>query len=92
KIPDNVRVAVAKAIEVSRLHNTTLSRVALQFALNNDAIATTLIGMQTEDEVKQNVSLIHRSYSSDVIKLIQLEFTKIKGYKRSIGLAENDDT
>ncbi|MEQ9030515.1 MAG: aldo/keto reductase, partial [Aggregatilineales bacterium] len=46
KIPDNVRVAVAKAIEVSRLHNTTLSRVALQFALNNDAIATTLIGMQ----------------------------------------------
>ncbi|MEQ8676067.1 MAG: hypothetical protein RIC84_22815, partial [Aggregatilineales bacterium] len=91
KIPDNVRVAVAKAIEVSRLHNTTLSRVALQFALNNDAIATTLIGMQKEEEVIQNIDLINNAIAQEIVSLVQKSLKSVKDYALSVGLPENHD-
>jgi L-galactose dehydrogenase len=54
--PAAMRAACARAAELCRSRGAVLPQLALQFAVSNPGIATTLTGMRTQREVEQNVA------------------------------------
>jgi L-galactose dehydrogenase len=56
--PKRVVEAGRQVAELCRRRGVDIATLALQFALQNEAVATTLVGMSQVSEVKQNLSVI----------------------------------
>ena len=54
--PESLKAACRQAAEHCRSRGAELAPLALQFAVSNPAIATTLVGMRSQQEVEQNVA------------------------------------
>lgn len=50
-----VKAACARAAELCKAHGKSLAKLAVQFAVRNRSVATTLVGMNSVDVVRENV-------------------------------------
>lgn len=53
--PSELKAACAQATEVCKAHGKSIAQLALQYALRNRNIVTTLVGMSSVDVVRENV-------------------------------------
>ena len=65
--PAPLRSACWQAAEHCRNRGADLPRLALQYAVSNPAIATTLTGMRSQQEVEQNVAWLQQPIDPDLL-------------------------
>lgn len=87
--PEDVHQAARQAAEIAREHNTDITTIALQFALQNSDVTSTLVGMRTEAEVHQNLALIDTAPDQELLAKIQEIIAPVKDINWQSGLPEN---
>ena len=56
--PVAVREAAKRVVQICRDHGKDISKVAMRFCLDHSTISTTLVGMKTQEEVKNNLEIL----------------------------------
>ena len=65
--------------------------MALQFALQNPHVATTLVGMKTVAEVEHNIDVMTRKLDTELLAQVQAMIDPVKDIHWQTGLPENDE-
>ena len=65
--PEELKEACRTASRFCREQGKNLSKLALQYAISNPEIATTLVGMRTQSEVEENVSWASEKIDEDLL-------------------------
>jgi L-galactose dehydrogenase len=65
--PEETRAAAARAAEHCRTKGKDLSELALAYSLADPRIATTLVGMANEDEVRRNVAAAAKPLDAELL-------------------------
>ena len=86
-----VRAAAVEAARHCRERGADIADVALQFALVQPAIATTLVGMSRVEHVRRNVSLVGASPDPDLLADVRRILAPVVGTVWKEGRPENDD-
>ena len=86
--PQHVRDAVQKAAEICRQHGVDIAELALQFALQHKYVASTLVGMRTEQEVEQNLRFVGMSPDEKLLVDVMDILRPVQGYAWASGLPE----
>lgn len=87
--PDTIHATGQKVAALARDHGTTITRLALQFALQNEHISTTLVGMATEEEVAHNVALVGNPPDETLLRAVQAIIEPLKDISWQSGRPEN---
>jgi L-galactose dehydrogenase len=69
--PQEVEEAAQKATACCAEHGIDISALALQFALDYDEVASTLVGMSSPRSVKRNVQAVGRKPDPDLLAAVQ---------------------
>jgi len=67
-----------------------LGKIAIQFAVNNDDISSTLVGIGSCEELKQNLSWIEEPIDTQLIQEVREILKPIYGQEWKIGKDENN--
>ena len=87
--PEILHDTAQQLMVIAREHGTTITAIALQFALDNADISTTLIGMRTVEEVEQNLAILDTKPDDDLLAKIQAVIDPVKNLSWASGLPEN---
>jgi L-galactose dehydrogenase len=88
--PEALRAACARATELCRQRGADIARLALQFALANSDIATTLIGMKSAEEVRRNVTCVGSPPAPELLSEVQSLFATVHPLTWQTGRPENN--
>ena len=69
--PKSLIEACAKAAEYCKTKNFPIEKLAMQFSINNDRIATTLFSTTNSDNVKKNIESINEPIDWDLVKEVR---------------------
>ena len=69
--PKSLIDACAKAAEYCKSKNFPIEKLAMQFSVNNDRIATTLFSTTNSDNVKKNIESINEPIDWDLVKEVR---------------------
>lgn len=69
--PKSLIEACAKAAEYCKSKNFPIEKLAMQFSINNDRIATTLFSTTNSDNVKKNIESINEPIDWDLVKEVR---------------------
>ncbi len=69
--PKSLIDACAKAAEYCKTKNFPIEKLAMQFSVNNDRIATTLFSTTNSDNVKKNIESINEPIDWDLVKEVR---------------------
>lgn len=89
--PRRVRQAAAEAALLCRRHGADIADLALQFALAQPAIATTLVGMSRIEHVRRNATQVGTSPDPDLLRAVRAVLAPATGIVWKEGRPENDD-
>lgn len=89
--PQQVHELGRKAALVVRDKGGNVARLALQFVLQNPSISTSLVGMRTEREVIQNVSLVGSEPDEALLTAVETIIAPVKDINWQVGLPENHE-
>lgn len=89
--PPEVHRAVEKARSFCREHNISLPELALQFSLDCTHVASTLVGMSTEEEVRQNLRALEKPADTELLRQIKAILAPVANLEWPSGRAENHD-
>ena len=89
--PRRVHEASQKAAAILRQKSANITELALQFALGNQDISTTLVGMSTEEEVIQNASLVGVEPDEALLTVVRPVFAPVKDLNWQAGPPENHE-
>ncbi len=84
-----LRQACDRAADHCRVRGAKLPQLALQFAVSNSGIATTLTGMATEREVTQNVSWLQQTVDSTLLAEVLAILEPVHNRTWPSGMPEN---
>jgi L-galactose dehydrogenase len=87
--PPHVHAAAQQAAQLAHEHGDCITRVALQFVLQQPHIATTLVGMRTEAEVLENVLLVGTLPDAALLAEIQALLAPVQNIMWQVGRPEN---
>ena len=87
--PRSVHEAGQKAAAIIREKGGNITRLALQFALQNQDISSTLVGIKTEEEVIQNISLVGTEADEVLLAAVRPIIAPVKDLNWQVGLPEN---
>lgn len=87
---DDIRQACLKAIAHCKSKGTDLSLLAMQFALANEDIATTLVGTATEAHVKNNLAALESPYDQALVSEVLAILEPVKNKTWLSGRPENN--
>lgn len=87
--PDDVREVARRVADWCREQGVDLAALALQFALDYDAVATTLVGMSTEAQVTQNVRAVSVQPDPDVLRAVRQMIAPVADRTWPSGRPEN---
>ena len=87
--PEILHDTAQQLMVIAREHGTTITAIALQFALDNADISTTLIGMRTVEEVEQNLAILDTKPDDNLLAKIQAVIDPVKNLSWASGLPEN---
>jgi L-galactose dehydrogenase len=88
--PPELLRAAAEAAAWCEARGTTLPEVALRFALGNATVASTLVGMRTEAEVRANLRTLSGSTDPEVLEGVRAILAPVKDFEWPSGLPENN--
>lgn len=87
--PPEVHDTARKAAQLARARGSNIATIALQFALQNPDVATTLVGMRSVEEVEHNLNLIGTQPDPDLLAEIQALIAPVKNITWQTGIAAN---
>jgi L-galactose dehydrogenase len=88
--PPGVVRAAAEATAWCEARGVTLAEVALRVALGNPTVASTLVGMRTEGEVRANLRTLEGETDPAVLDGVRAILAPVKDLEWPSGLPEND--
>jgi L-galactose dehydrogenase len=88
-------VACNKAIEVCKAQGKSIVKLALQYAMRNHDIATTLVGMNSIEQVQENVKAAIEveqgaKYDEELLEEVEKVLQPVKNLTWSSGRDENN--
>jgi L-galactose dehydrogenase len=86
---DEIKQATAAARQYCREQGIDIARIALQFALANPDIATTLCGMKTPEQLQQNLECVGTAPDPEHLKALQAILAPIRDQTWPSGRPEN---
>jgi L-galactose dehydrogenase len=89
--PTSVLRAARQAAEWSVAHGADIADVALRFALKNATVASTLVGMRSEAEVRRNVEALEGELDPELLSGIRDILATAQNVEWESGLPENND-
>jgi L-galactose dehydrogenase len=89
--PAALQAACARAAAHCRDRGGDLARLALQFAVAQATVATTLVGMATTEEVRRNVAAIQAAPDAELLAEVQAILQPVRGTTWASGRTENRD-
>ncbi len=89
--PPEVHEIGRKVVEHVRAHRSSVTDVALLFAMAHEGIATTCVGMRSVDEVKQNLDLLGRQLDPDLLDAIEELVAPVRNLNWAQGISEYND-
>ncbi len=84
-----IRRACALAAESCRNRGEDIAKLALQFALAHERIASTFVGMATVEDVRQNAAWSERPPDPELLSMVQPILKPIRNHTWPSGLPEN---
>jgi L-galactose dehydrogenase len=87
--PSEVHLAVEKARSFCRKHNVSLPQMALRFCLDYPNVASTLVGMSTEEEVRQNLRALENPADTTLVQQIKEILAPVANIEWPSGRSEN---
>lgn len=90
KEPEEVKAAARRAADLCRSRGSSLAKLALQFALANPAIATTVAGSANPANVRAWAEWAAEPLDEQLLKDVQMIFAPVKNVGHLEGLAENN--
>jgi L-galactose dehydrogenase len=88
--PDRVKHICAQAAAYCREQNTDISRLAMQFALANPRIATTLVGTASPINIAKNARWIEEPIDQELLANVQKILRPIQDETWIVGKPENN--
>ncbi|RIV23850.1 aldo/keto reductase [Fibrisoma montanum] len=88
--PQPVKDLQPKLLDLCREHGIALSDVAIRFALDHPAIATTIIGMNAQRQVDQNVRVLDFTIPDGLLERIDALVAPVKNWMWFEGKPENN--
>ena len=88
--PAEVREAARRAATWCRSQGVDISEVALRFALGNDTVASTLVGMRSEAEVRANLRTLATGGDGTVLQAVREMLAPVQDLEWPSGLPENN--
>lgn len=89
--PAELKAACTRAAEHCRAKGADLSRLALQFAVANPAIATTLVGTASPENLKKNAAWIEEPLDQELLAEVQQILAPVRNTTWPTGRPENAD-
>jgi L-galactose dehydrogenase len=88
--PD-VRAAAAQAAGHCRSKGVDIAKLALQFSISHPDIATTLVGIDSPEQIKTNIRWIEEPIDQDLLREVQAILAPVQHKLWLSGRPENDD-
>ncbi|MHC4620604.1 MAG: aldo/keto reductase [Planctomycetota bacterium] len=89
--PDEVFAAAREVALLCRKHGTTISNLAMQFALAHGDVAVTLVGMSKVRHVDANVEIVGTQADPELLAEVLRMIKPVANIYWKEGLPENDD-
>jgi L-galactose dehydrogenase len=89
--PEEVFAAAGEVALLCRKHGTTISNLAMQFALAHEDVATTLVGMSKVRHVDANVEIVGTQADPELLAEVLEMIEPVANIYWKEGLPENDD-
>ncbi len=89
--PQKVHDAGKQIAQLAHEHGANITDLAIQFALQNEHVDTTLIGMRTIDEVEHNLALLDSEIDTALLAKIQEVIAPVKDINWVSGLPEHHE-
>jgi len=89
--PQRVFQAVSRAAQICREHGTTISELAMQFALAHKDVSITLVGMSKVSHVEANVRVVGTQADPELLAKVRQILKPVANIYWKEGLPENDD-
>jgi L-galactose dehydrogenase len=89
--PAELKAACARAAAYCEQRDADLSRLALQFAVANEAIATTLVGTANPENLKKNAAWIEEPLDEELLAEVQQILAPVRNTTWLTGRVENAD-
>jgi len=90
KEPEEVKAAARRAAELCRSRGSSIAKLALQFAIANPAIATTVAGSANPANVRAWAEWAAAPLDEDLLRDVQAIFAPVKNIGHTEGLPENN--
>jgi len=90
KEPEEVKAAARRAADVCRSRGSSIAKLALQFAIANPAIATTVAGSANPANVRAWAEWAQAPLDEDLLRDVQAIFAPVKNIGHTEGLPENN--
>jgi len=90
KEPEEVKAAARRAAELCRSRNSSIAKLALQFAVANLAIATTIAGSANPRNIRDWATWAAEPLDQDLLRDVQAVFAPVKNIGHVEGLACNN--
>ena len=90
KEPEEVKAAARRAADLCRSRGSSIAKLALQFALANPAIATTVAGSANPANVRAWAEWAAEPLDERLLKDVQAIFAPVRNVGHMEGLAENN--
>jgi aryl-alcohol dehydrogenase-like predicted oxidoreductase len=88
--PDNVKKICADAAAYCRNQGADIAKLAMQFALTNPRIATTVVGTANPENIKKNVRWIEEPVANNLLAKVQEMLVGIRNQTWIVGKPENN--
>ncbi len=88
--PDRVVRAAREAAEWCAARGADLPDLALRFSLRNTTVASTLVGMRSEAELRRNLAALHPGPHDDLIPAVRAMVEPVRDVEWPSGLPENN--
>eukprot|EP01116_Phalansterium_solitarium_P012094 TRINITY_DN28080_c0_g1_i1.p1 TRINITY_DN28080_c0_g1~~TRINITY_DN28080_c0_g1_i1.p1 ORF type:complete len:367 (-),score=90.30 TRINITY_DN28080_c0_g1_i1:66-1166(-) len=89
--PPHYREVCRQAAALTRERGVDLAQLAMQFALSNDDIATTFVGISSVEELERNVAWLEQPLHVDLLREVSDVLKPIHNVNWRCGRPENND-
>ena len=90
KEPESVKAAARRAADLCRARGSSIAKLALQFAVANPAIATTVAGSANPQNIRAWAAWADEPLDTELLRDVQAIFAPVKNIGHVEGLAENN--
>lgn len=89
--PDEIKAACRRAVEYCQNRGASIEKLAVQFALANPRIATTLVGTSKAENIEKNVRWLEEPLDGELLREIEAILAPVKNQTWPSKRPENND-